>query len=128
MPLRNKSEFMTQEELLTIAHTFIRLGVNKIRLTGGEPLLKKNFHEILMALSAYPVELAITTNGILLDRYWSSLQMANLKKINISLDSLDADRFNEISRRQYFDRIWTNLHKAIKRFRGKNQCRLNQRI
>lgn len=113
IPLRDKSNFMTHEELLEIVQVFVNLGVKKIRLTGGEPLIKKNFEKILNDLSNLPVELAITTNGILLDRYWQELKAANLNSLNISLDSLQEDRFNKISRRNYFQRILANIEKAI---------------
>jgi len=111
--LRDKSEFMRQEELLEIAATFVKLGIKKIRLTGGEPLIKKNFASILHELSKLPVELAITTNAVLLDQYIADLKKANVKKLNISLDSLQEKRFNKISRRNSFKRIWKNIHLAI---------------
>ena len=111
--LRNKSEFMTQEELFQITETFVKLGVKKIRLTGGEPLIKKNFAEILNYFSSLPIDLYITTNGILLDKYWAELEKASVKGINISIDSLQKDRFNTISRRDYFERVITNINTAI---------------
>ncbi len=84
-------------------------GVKKIRLTGGEPLLRKDFNEILEALSELPVELAITTNGVLLDGFLPMLKMAGLKSINISLDSLDENRFQQITKRRDFDRVRNNI-------------------
>lgn len=111
--LRDRTEFMTHEELIDIAKTFVNLGVKKIRLTGGEPLIKKNFAKILGDISELPVELAITTNGILLDKYWNELVNANLTALNISLDSLQEERFNTISRRQYYKRIQNNIEGAI---------------
>lgn len=111
--LRDKSEFMTQEELIHLAKTFVDLGVRKIRLTGGEPLIKKDFAEILFQLGQLPVELAITTNGVLLDKYFSAMRKAGLKKLNISLDSLNEEKFNAISRRKNFKRIWKNINTAV---------------
>lgn len=113
--LRDREEFMTGEELLLIAEKFVELGVKKIRLTGGEPLIKKNIHQIIDGLSSLGVELAITTNAVLLDRYIDLLWDNEVKNINISLDSLKADRFNNISRRNYFDRIKKNIDLAIER-------------
>lgn len=113
--LRDRSEFITQEELFEFVDTFIDLGVKKIRLTGGEPLLKKNFAQIFEYLNQKGVELAITTNGILLDKYWDLLQDSNLKTLNISIDSLQEERFNAITRRKFFDRVLGNIHEAIKR-------------
>jgi len=121
--LRDRIEFMTQEETIFLAKTFVSLGINKIRLTGGEPLIKKNFKEILSELSKLPVELAITTNGILLDQYWNELQAAKLNSLNISLDSLREDRVNAITRRKYFQRIMDNIDTATqKKFDVKLNC------
>lgn len=111
--LRDKMEFMTQEELVRIAATFVQLGVKKIRLTGGEPLIKKNFAEIIQALSELPVELTLTTNAVLLDKHITNLKRAGIRKINISLDSLVAERFNKISRRTDFERIRNNIDLAV---------------
>lgn len=111
--LRDKAEFMTAEETIAIAKTFVEMGVKKIRLTGGEPLIKRNAEMIIRELGMLPIELAITTNGVLLDRYVDVFKEVGLSKINISLDSLKADRFNKISRRSYFDRIRSNIDLAI---------------
>jgi molybdenum cofactor biosynthesis protein A len=113
--LRDRKEFMTQEETLQLAKTFVDLGVTKIRLTGGEPLIKKNFSALLHELSKLPVELSITTNGILLDVYLDDLKNAGVKSINISLDSLVAEKSNRITRRNYFERIQKNMDETIKR-------------
>jgi cyclic pyranopterin phosphate synthase len=112
--LRDKSHFMTAEETIEIAKTFVDLGVKKIRLTGGEPLIKKNAHLIIEELGKLPVELTLTTNGILVDKYLNSFKNAGIKSVNVSLDSLKEDRFNEISRRSYFDRIKENINLLIK--------------
>lgn len=115
IPLRDKEEFMSQEELFEIVQTFVDHGVNKIRLTGGEPLIKKNFSEILAFLSSLNVDLNITTNGILLDQYWEQLKLAGIRSLNISLDSLVEEKFNQISRRSYFERIYKNIFTAIEK-------------
>ena len=112
--LREKSEFMTAEETIEIAKTFVKLGVKKIRLTGGEPLIKKNISQIILELSKLPVELAITTNGVLVDRYIDVFKASNLKSINLSLDSLNEDNFNKISRRNYFKQIMNNIHLLLR--------------
>jgi len=111
--LRDKAEFMTQEELVYISKKFVAFGVKKIRLTGGEPLLKKNFAAIVLELAKLPVELTITTNGVLLDNYFDVLRDAGIKKLNISLDSLIEERFNAISRRKDFNRIRKNIDIAV---------------
>ncbi|MBI3133547.1 MAG: GTP 3',8-cyclase MoaA [Bacteroidetes bacterium] len=121
--LRDRAEFMTQEETLELAKKFVALGVTKIRLTGGEPLIKKNFRELLQQLSKLPVEISITTNGILLDLYFDDLEKAGVKSLNISLDSLIEEKVNRISRRNYFERIQTNIHEALRRnFEVKLNC------
>lgn len=107
--LRDKAEFMTAEETIAIAQTFVNLGVKKIRLTGGEPLIKRNAGVIMEALGKMPVELTLTTNGVLVDRYIDDFRKAGLHSINVSLDSLDPDRFNRISRRSYFTQIRQNI-------------------
>ena len=102
------ASIMTANEIYTIASTFVSLGVTKIRLSGGEPLLRKDFADIVEKLSDLKVEMALTTNGILLNRYLDILKK-NKIKINVSLDSLREERFNTITRRNYFNKVITNL-------------------
>lgn len=109
VPLRDKKEFMTSEEVIEIAKTFVSLGVTKIRLTGGEPLIKKDAPNIIRELGKLPVELAITTNAVLVDQYIDVFKEAGIKSVNVSLDSLKEGRFNMISRRNYFQRIMSNI-------------------
>ncbi|MBT5750423.1 MAG: radical SAM protein, partial [Flavobacteriales bacterium] len=91
------SKLMSADELLNIAKTFVSLGVKKIRLTGGEPLIRKDAREIIARLSNLPIELAITSNGYLLDEYLELFQDVGLRSVNISLDTLNADKFHEIT-------------------------------
>ena len=93
--LKENSKYMTKNEIIELSKTFINLGVKKIRLTGGEPLIRKDFKEILIELAKLPVELAITTNGILIDKYLDAFMEAGLKSVNVSLDTLHKDRFNK---------------------------------
>lgn len=109
IPLRDKSEFMTSEELLEIARTFVDLGVKKIRLTGGEPLVRKNAGAMIRGLGELGVELAITTNGVLVDRFIDDFNASGLRNVNVSLDSLKEDRFSKISRRNYFGKVKENI-------------------
>lgn len=111
--LSPKSHLMTYEEILTIAKLFVAHGVNKIRLTGGEPLIRKDFTTILEQLSSLGVELSITTNGVIVDRFIDALKKSNVKSINLSLDSLDAGRFKEITRRDNFEQVYKNMHLLI---------------
>ena len=112
--LRPRSEFMTKSEVLEIATTFVNLGVKKIRLTGGEPLVRNDFREILEGLSKLNVELAITTNGVLIHKYIDDFKKYGLNSINISLDSLQEENFNKISRRNYFNEIIANITLLLK--------------
>lgn len=111
--LREKSEFMTSEEIIEIATTFVKMGVKKIRLTGGEPLIKKDIVNILTQLSQLPIELTLTTNAVLVDKYIDTFKNVGIKSLNVSLDSLKAERMNAISRRAYFDRIMANIDLLI---------------
>lgn len=100
---------MTVDETIQIAEEFVRLGISKIRLTGGEPLVKKGADTIIRALGKMPVELSLTTNGILVDRFIDCFKDAGIKTLNVSLDSLKEERFNAISRRSYFSKIKENI-------------------
>lgn len=112
--LRPKSQFMSKEEVIRMAETFVSLGVKKIRLTGGEPLVRNDAAEIIQELSKLPVELAITTNGILVDKYLDTFKASGLKSINVSLDSLKRDKLNTITRRNHFDTITSNIDLLLK--------------
>ena len=111
--LREKSEFMTAEELIEIANIFITMGIKKIRLTGGEPLVKKNARMVIEELGKLPIELSITTNAILVDQFIDTFKDAGIKAINVSLDSLNKDRFNNITKRNYFDKVMSNIDLLI---------------
>ena len=109
IPLSPKSHIMSYDEVFSIARTFVRLGVTKIRLTGGEPLIRKDFPVILKHLSQLPIELSLTTNGVIVDRYIKDFKDCNLNTVNLSLDSLNRDRFLRITRRNYFERVYANM-------------------
>ncbi|WP_163395748.1 GTP 3',8-cyclase MoaA [Flavobacterium limi] len=108
--LSPKASLMTADEIFAIAQTFVKNGVDKIRLTGGEPLLRKDFPEIVSKLSALEVSLSITTNGILIDRHIEVLKNANIKKINLSLDTLVSSKFHSVTLRNQFEKVIDNLH------------------
>ncbi len=113
IPLRDKSAFMRQEEILAIAKKFTELGIEKIRLTGGEPLIRKDAAEIIRGLGKLPVELAITTNGILIHKFIDVLKENRITTINVSLDSLNKEKQCMISRGNFFDRIMSNIHMMV---------------
>lgn len=111
-----REELMTREEILHIARLFVeRYGITKIRITGGEPLVRPDAVDIVHDLSELGVSLGLTTNAMTLDRHLDALIAAGLRSINISLDTFDAERFRKISRRDGFDRVWANIQEALRR-------------
>ncbi|MEM6277396.1 MAG: GTP 3',8-cyclase MoaA, partial [Pseudomonadota bacterium] len=98
-----KAELLTLEELDRLASTFIRLGIRKLRITGGEPLVRKNimsfFHAMTRHLQSGALdELTVTTNGSQLSRFAHELAAAGVKRINVSLDTLDEAKFKHVTR------------------------------
>jgi len=111
-----KSSLLSDQEILQIARIFVEdYKIRKIRLTGGEPLLRKNLLGILTPLSKMPIKLAITTNGVLLDRYIEDFESLGIKSLNISLDSLHADRYNNITGSGHFSKVVKNIRKALEK-------------
>ena len=110
IPLLPRAHLMSANEIYEIAKLFVDHGVTKIRLTGGEPFVRKDFETIIRKLATLNVEIAITTNGILLERYLPLLKELNILNVTISIDSLNANKNADITRRNYFDTVW----KAIK--------------
>lgn len=107
--LTPKKHLMTAEEILEIAKTFVSLGVTKIRLTGGEPLVRKDAKEILLSLSKLGTELTLTTNGLLVHDYITVFKEAGITSLNVSIDTLQKDKFAEITRRDEFDKLNKNI-------------------
>lgn len=95
-----RAQILSLEEIARLAQAFVALGVNKIRLTGGEPLVRKNILSLVENIAALDGlhELALTTNGSQLPKLARQLKQAGLTRLNISLDSLQADRFRRITR------------------------------
>ena len=117
-----KRDLLTIEELDQVARAFVQRGVQKIRITGGEPLVRKGMPELFERLGGYMghglEELTLTTNGTLLTQFADMLARNGVKRINVSLDSLDPDRFETITRRgklrQVLDGIETALDAGLK--------------
>ena len=103
-------KLMNPEEILQIAGLFTGMGVNKIRLTGGEPLLRKDASRIMKMLSGLPAELSISTNAVLADRFIPAFKESGIRSVNVSLDSLDPEVFRAISQRGDFARIKSNIY------------------
>ncbi len=113
--LRNKSHFMNADEVIALAKTFVNLGVKKIRITGGEPFVNKDISQILTQISQLNVDLSITSNAVLLSDYFELLEQLNIRSLNLSIDSLQKDKFNAITRRDLFDTVIKNIKEAIHR-------------
>lgn len=107
------SKLMQADEIDAIVKVFINLGVGKIRLTGGEPLVRKDAKEIINLLSKYPVELTLTTNASEIHEFISVFKEAGIDSINVSLDSLDREKFFQITKRNIFEKVMKNIQLLI---------------
>src|SRR5213595_3771575 len=109
-----RDEILSFEEIARLARIFASLGVNEVRLTGGEPLVRRDLPALVEQLA--PIDgigdLSLTTNGVLLDRLAGPLVAAGLRRLNLSLDSLSHVRFSEITRRDALDRVLRGLETA----------------
>lgn len=112
--LTAQEELMSTDEILKVIEVFVGLGVRKVRLTGGEPTVRKDIVQLCSSIKALGVEqLAMTSNGIVLNRLLPQLQKAGLTHLNISLDTLDPSRFERITKRQGHERVMQSVHRAL---------------
>jgi cyclic pyranopterin phosphate synthase len=116
IPLISHGAILTYEEILRIVRVFAAEGISKVRLTGGEPLVRKGIVDFISRLSQIEEikDLSLTTNGILLKEYARDLKRAGLKRINVSLDSLTKERFFQITRRDEYERVWNGIEEALR--------------
>lgn len=114
MEFAPKARVLSLEELAQVGEAFVDLGVRKIRLTGGEPLIRHNIMQLVDHLGALPGldELVLTTNGSQLGRLAAPLKSAGVKRINISLDSLDPRRFRRLTRTGHLDAVLAGIDAA----------------
>lgn len=131
VPLSPSSKLLTDEEIMRLVRLFVKNGVNKVRLTGGEPLLRPNLVSLVRSISdtlkasgnkntqRESSLVGITTNGISLSRHIDGLVDAGLTGVNISLDTLRADRYLEITRRNGLDKVMRAISDCINAFRGR---------
>ncbi|SFA46106.1 cyclic pyranopterin monophosphate synthase subunit MoaA [Pedobacter suwonensis] len=103
------SRLMQTDEIIKLAEIFVAHGVKKIRLTGGEPLVRKDAAQIIAALGKLPVELVMTTNGTRIAEMLPVLKAAGIKTVNISLDTLQPEKFFMITRRDVFHQVRSNI-------------------
>jgi cyclic pyranopterin phosphate synthase len=110
-----RARILTLEELAFIGRAFAELGVSKIRVTGGEPLVRRNVIHLLQDLGALPQlkELVMTTNGSQLPHMAAELRAAGVKRVNISLDSLNAERFRRLTRTGELDTVLSGINAAL---------------
>ncbi len=114
MIFRPTAELMQDDELLRLVQLFARLGFDKFRLTGGEPTVRLGVVNLVRQIAAVPgvKSLSMTTNGVLLKKLARPLKAAGLQRVNVSLDTLDAGRFNKITRRGKFNDVWDGILEA----------------
>ena len=108
------SKLMQADEIEAISKIFVAQGVNKIRLTGGEPLVRKDAGKIILSLSKLPVKLTLTTNGTRIHEFIALLKEANIQSLNISLDTLQSDKFMLLTRRDQFKLVYDNIQLLIR--------------
>ena len=110
-----RAQLLTLEELTTISRAFVELGVDKIRITGGEPLIRRNITKLFQDIGQLPGlrELVTTTNGSQLPKLAEQLKDAGVKRINISLDSLNAEKFKRITRTGKLEDVLAGIQSAI---------------
>jgi cyclic pyranopterin phosphate synthase len=110
-----RDEVLSLEECARIVKIFVNLGVSKVRITGGEPLVRKNAMWLFEEVGSLPglKELVLTTNGSQLERQATALKAAGVKRINISIDSLDTERFKKITRTGDLNKVLSGLQASI---------------
>jgi cyclic pyranopterin phosphate synthase len=109
-----KEEVLSFEEIERFVRVAVGLGVRKLRLTGGEPLVRKNLARLIESLCAIPgvEDIALTTNGVLLGQQAEALYAAGLRRLNVHLDTLDRDRFHQITRRDELEKVLVGIQVA----------------
>jgi cyclic pyranopterin phosphate synthase len=114
MVFRPSAELMQDDEILTLVRLFVSLGFDKIRLTGGEPTIRLHVVNLVQQIAETPGvdTLTMTTNGVLLARMARPLAQAGLQRVNISLDTLNPDKFQTLTRWGSLEDVWSGIHAA----------------
>jgi cyclic pyranopterin phosphate synthase len=114
MKFQPREEHLTDEELLRLIGLFARAGVTKVRLTGGEPTIRPRLVELVRGIKSFPGirEVSMTTNALLLSRLADDLAAAGLDRVNVSIDTLDPDRFKLMTRGGRLDLVWKGIEAA----------------
>ena len=115
VPLKKHQEILRLEEIVQVVRCAVELGFTGVRLTGGEPLVRRDLRVLISALADLPglQDLSLTTNGTLLAGFAQELKQAGLKRVNISLDTLNRDRFHYLTRGGELDRVWEGIKAAL---------------
>jgi cyclic pyranopterin phosphate synthase len=111
-----RQEILTFEEIERFVRVAATLGITKIRLTGGEPLLRRDLPKLIERIAAVPgiQDLALTTNAVVLEKHAQDLYNAGLRRLNIHLDTLDRERFKQITRRDDLPRVLAGIDEAVR--------------
>lgn len=110
------NNILSYEEVLRMVRLAVQSGIRKVRLTGGEPLVRKGFTDFLKKMNEIDglEETTITTNGVLLRQYAAEIKESGVNRINISLDSLKPEKFKRITGRDFFDQVWEGIQEVEK--------------
>ena len=116
IPKLPHKEILSYEEILHIVRISVRLGISKVRITGGEPLVRKGVYDFLEQLTKMQglLDISLTTNGVLLKDNINKIKSAGIKRINISLDTLNRKKFRQIAGYDFFNQIWEGIELAQK--------------
>lgn len=116
MTFRPRAELLQDDEIIRLVNLFAGLGFEKIRLTGGEPTVRVNLVELVASIAQTPGirTVAMTTNGLLLDKLASDLALAGLSRVNISIDTLNPEKFKTVTRWGELQDVWTGIEAATK--------------
>jgi len=114
MKFQPKEEHLSDDELLRLIGLFARVGVTKVRLTGGEPTIRRGLVDLVRGIKSFPgiSEVSMTTNALLLGRLAADLADAGLDRVNVSIDTLDPDRFKAMTRGGRLDLVWQGIEAA----------------
>jgi cyclic pyranopterin phosphate synthase len=115
MQQKSQSEILTFEEIVAIVRIAASLGINKVKITGGEPLMRRDLPGLFVLLSSVVglQDISLTTNGVFLERYVEALKVAGLKRINISIDTLNHRKFERICQQDFLEHVLKGIDAAL---------------
>ena len=115
IPLKTHDDILSYDEIVEVVRIGVKLGVTKIRITGGEPLVRKNLPDLVRMISEIEgiEDIGLTTNGVLLPQMTETLKAAGLNRVNISLDTLNPEKFNKITRIGNVDDVFRGIDAAL---------------